>query len=94
MLEMADNCMNPVGLGTLEGFGFKEPGERRGDEALEQAELIASPLDLLSRSRFRWHHETRAKMRLEAGPGEEVYVLKPSDGRGWWNCGDQAGDIC
>lgn len=96
VLELTDNRHDLVGLGTLEGLGFREteeakgtprPGEREeeaeaGDEALAHAMLVASPMDLLARSRFRWHHESRRRLRLEAGPGEDVFLVRGETG-GW-----------
>lgn len=46
------------------------------DDELAGAKLIATPLDLLARSLFRWHAETKNKIRLEAGPGQDIYLVR------------------
>ena len=97
ILDMADSRLDLVTLGDLEGF--RELGERRAREPLPEGErverepqaddhlagakLVATPLDLLARSAFRWHVEGKRRMRLEAGPGQDVYLAR--DDSGLWN---------
>jgi len=95
VLDLADTRQDLVGLGDLEGIrelterrarakAESVPGEGTrdvvDDDHLDSARLVATPLDLLARSAFRWHIEAKRRMRLEAGPGEDVVLLRQETG--------------
>lgn len=96
ILDMADSRLDLVTFGDLEGFREIGEGRARGavpegerlereaqpDDHLAGAKLVATPLDLLARSAFRWHIEGKRRMRLEAGPGQDVYLTR-GDGGLW-----------
>lgn len=96
ILDMADTRQDLVTLADLEGFrdladrraaaerpearGERSPRDLPADDHLAGARLVATPLDLLARSAFRWHVEGRNRMRLEAGPGKDILLLRQADG--------------
>jgi ATP-dependent helicase IRC3 len=95
ILDMADTRQDLVTLADLEGFrdlvaarapsaarpeGERAEREREPDDHLAGARLVATPFDLLARSAFRWHVEGKRRMRLEAGPGQDILLLRQEDG--------------
>lgn len=94
VLDMADTRQDLAGLGDIEGLRIPAERQSRGrdtrlpsgereevrDDHLEDARLVATPLDLLARSAFRWHIETKRRMRLEAGPGQDIVLVRQETG--------------
>ena len=98
VLDLADSCQDLCSLASLEGLGDRRmrprgpghgdpeaprtPRDEQPDDHLAEAKLVATPLDLLAQSAFRWHVEGKRRMRLEAGPGQDVFLLR--DDTGLW----------
>ena len=98
VLDLADSRQDLCSLASLKGLADRRthqrgPGDRdpdaprvardeQPDDHLVEAKLVATPLDLLARSAFRWHVEGKRRMRLEAGPGQDVFLLQ--DDAGLW----------
>jgi superfamily II DNA or RNA helicase len=94
ILDMADTRQDLVTLADLEGFRKTVERQPRkaeaptgmaerapaADDHLADAKLVATPMDLLARSAFRWHVEGGRRMRLEAGPGQDVFLRKQDGG--------------
>lgn len=99
VIDVTDNAHDICALGSLGGEEFVsreprrtvpagEPVARDEPDETPATEVVVTPLDLLSRSKFKWRVE-RHRMVLEAGPGQDVVLDERGDDR--WSVTLRAG---
>lgn len=85
VIDMSDSVHDLCSIATLTKEGELPGGtytadpeadrlvEKEEEEEIGDVKIVASPMDLLSRSKFKWRIESH-RMVLEAGPGQEIIL--------------------